>query len=90
MSDPFDWNGDGKLDGFEEANKIVTAYYLTHDESSNRLSKRLTKTPSKGGLIGFAVFFAIMAIIAFYVKAWGIGIYSALCAVGAVIGSTAK
>ncbi len=90
MTDPFDWNGDGKLDSFEETNKIVTAYYLMHDESCNIPPKRLPKTPNKGGLIAFAVFFAIMAIIAFYVKAWVIGIESVVFAVCAAIGSTEK
>lgn len=90
MADPFDWNGDGKPDSFEETNKVITAYHLTHDESDHTAPRRPAKTPGKGGLIGFAVFFGIMAIIAFYAGAWGLGVFCAVCAVCAAIGSTAK
>ena len=34
MNDLFDWNGDGKLDHWEETNKILFLYYITHQDDA--------------------------------------------------------
>lgn len=66
MADMFDWNGDGKLDHWEETNKALFIYNQTHPqeqkEASNRCSDGKGNDARGGGIILFLLVLVIVLL----------------------------
>ena len=64
MADMFDWNGDGKLDHWEEANKALFIYNQTHPESAKQKSRSDSgEREYKSGIGRFFLAFLVFCIL---------------------------
>ncbi len=64
MADMFDWNGDGKLDHWEEANKALFIYDQTHPKEQKETADRYSdgkSSDARGG--GIILFLLVLAIV---------------------------
>ncbi len=71
MYDMFDWNGDGKLDHWEEANKILFLYYLTHQDDTKDATESsfhpATNRSDRSGCGTIAcIIFIVLIVIGFF------------------------
>ena len=65
MADMFDWNGDGKLDHWEETNKALFIYNQTHPKEQKKTMACYSDGKSSDARGGGIILFLLVLVIVF-------------------------
>ena len=65
MADMFDWNGDGKLDHWEETNKALFIYNQTHPKEQKKTTDRYSDGKNSDARGGGIILFLLVLVIVF-------------------------
>lgn len=81
MLDPFDFNGDGKVDDWERAAEAAFLYEITHNNNDSRKQVYVTRKRRKSHdpdivIPIVAASFSVLAVLAFIAGAWVLGAFT--------------